>query len=128
MLIKIKKNKKNKAVRCDNCKIDFHRTSYSLYLKNKKHLKIIQQNEVFIFRRNPIKRIEKKNIKLSTTNVERPYYFTDEILKIADDINIDNDLDKNANSILTITSNFNKTGIDTICINKMMIEMANIYA
>ena len=47
---------KNNSVRCDICKIDIHRASYSTHLKSKKHLENITQNNVIVPKRNPIER------------------------------------------------------------------------
>ena len=64
-----------------------------------------------------IKRIVKEDFEVSDTKLENLYYFTDRILKKAYDINLDNHHDNYANSIITISSNFINTGIDTIHIN-----------
>jgi len=69
-----------------------------------------------------------EDIKVSNTKVENQYYFTDRILKVAYDINIDNHHEKHAISIITITSKFDNIGIDINHINRIMVEMANIYA
>ena len=50
---------KYNSVRCDVCKIDIHRVSYSRHFKKKKHLENIQQNKVIIPRKKPIKRVVK---------------------------------------------------------------------
>ena len=42
-------------IRCDICKIESHRVSYSRHLKRKKHLIKMSQNKVFISRKNPTK-------------------------------------------------------------------------
>ena len=52
ILIKIKRIRYNYeslkgiSVRCDVCKNDIHRVSYSRHLKSKKHLESVQQNKV----------------------------------------------------------------------------------
>ena len=38
----------NNSSRCDVCKIDIHRASYSRHLKSKKHLESTSQNEIII--------------------------------------------------------------------------------
>ena len=80
-------------VRCDNCKIDVQRASYSRHLKSKKHLENMSQNKVISPRKNPTKRVVKEVIKVSDIKVQNQCYFTDRILKIAYDINIDNQHD-----------------------------------
>ena len=132
--LKIKSIKQNikhmeyNRVRCDICKIDIHRASYSRNLKSKKHSENMSQNKVIIPRKNPMKRVVKEVFKVSDTKVENQYYFTDRKLKIAYDINIDNHHDKHANSMITITSKFNNIGIDISHINKLMEEISHIYA
>ena len=42
------KNMKHDSARCEDCKIDLHRDSYSWHLKSKKHLEIMTQNKVII--------------------------------------------------------------------------------
>ena len=100
------KNMKHNSVRCDNCKINIHRASYSGHLKSKKLLEKIQQNTVNTPRKEPMKTVVKEVIKVTDTNVENQYHFTDKILTAAFDIIINNHHDKHANSQKTITSNF----------------------
>ena len=57
-----------------------------------------------------------------------PYYFTDRKLKVAYKINLDSHHINHLNSKLTITSNFENTGIEIRFINKIMREMSIIYA
>ena len=123
-------NKKMKynRVRCDIWKIDIHRTSYSKHLKTKKHLEIISQIRVFIPRKNPKKRVVKEDIKVSDTEDANLYYFTDRILKIAYDINIDIHHDKHAISTIISTSKFNDIGFDIVHIFKILEELAEIFA
>ena len=64
--VKIKSIKQNfklmkyNRVRCDDCKNEIHRASYSRHLKSKKHSENIKQNKVFFPRNNPIKRVVKQ--------------------------------------------------------------------
>ena len=121
---------KHNRVRCDICKNDIHRASYSRHLKSKKHLENISQNKVIVPRKKPIKRVveTKEVFKVTDTNVENLYSFTDKILKIAYDITIDNHHGKHANSQIPITSKFDNIGIDINHINKIMEEMSYVYA
>ena len=54
------KNMKSNRVRCDICKIDFHRTSYARHLKCEKHLDNMLEKMAIIPIKNPVKRTEKK--------------------------------------------------------------------
>ena len=74
--LKIKSSKqnskliKNNSVRCDICKNDTYRASYSRHLKSKNHLENIQQNNVNTPRKNPTKSEVKGVIKVTDTNIE----------------------------------------------------------
>ena len=134
ILMKIKSNKRKfklmicSRVRCDFYKIDTHRASYSERKERKKHSENIQQNKIFVLRRNPIKRIVKEDNKVSDTKFDNLFYFTNRGKKVAYDIIIDNHHDKHANSKITITSKVNTTGIEVILNNKTITEMSNLYA
>ena len=68
---------------------DIHTASYSKHLKSKTHLQNMTQNIVSSPRKNPIKRVVKEDIKVSDIKVENQYYFTDRIIKLANDIFLD---------------------------------------
>ena len=72
----------------------------------------------------------KGEIKISDFDIKygNRYCFTDRILRIEHDINIDNYHDKHANSVITITSKFHSLGNDKNHVNKIMEEMSQIYA
>ena len=57
-----------------------------------------------------------------------PYYFIDENLKIGLKINLESHNINHANSLLNIEPNFPDIGIETRHINKILKEMATIYA
>ena len=57
-----------------------------------------------------------------------PYYFSDRNLKVAYKIDLDSHHINHLNSKLTISSNFENTGIEFRFINKIMREMSIIYA
>ena len=57
-----------------------------------------------------------------------PYYFTDENLKIGFKINLESHNINHANSLLNIEPNFPDIGIETRYNNKILKEMATIYA
>ena len=87
---------------------------------------------------NPIslKKLARNNIKLDDKQLNKelakkminPYYFSDRNLKVAYKINLDSHHINHLNSKLTISSNFENTGIEFRFINKIMREMAIIYA
>ena len=57
-----------------------------------------------------------------------PYYFVDKNLKIGFKINLENHNFSHANSILSITPNFQAFGIEVRYINKIVKELSIIYA
>ena len=69
------KNLKYKRVRCDICKIDIHRTSYSRHLKSMKHLEKISQNKVVVPRRNPMKRVVREQFKVPDFDIKKKLDF-----------------------------------------------------
>ena len=138
--------------KCEICNIDIHRASYNKHLKSKKHLENITQNEMIIpewlFREsienkieklyNPksLKELARNNIKLDDRQLNKelakkminPYYFSDRNLQVAYKINLDSHNINHLNSKVTISSNFENTGIEFRFINKIMREMSLIYA
>ena len=120
ILIKIKRIQHNikimkyKKPGCDICEIDIHGTFSGRPLKSKSHLEKIQQKKVIVLRKNPKKWVLKDDIKVSDTEDKNLICFTGRILKIAYDINRDIHNDKNANSVLAITSKPINTGIVTL--------------
>ena len=138
--------------RCDDCKIDVHRASYNKHLRSKKHIENIKHNEMIIpewlFREpienrikkiyNPVslKKLARNKINLDDKQLNKelakkminPYYFIDRNLQVAYKINLDSHHINHLNSKLTISSNFENTGIEFRFINKIMREMAIIYA
>ena len=138
--------------RCDDCNIDIHRASYAKHLKSKKHIENMKQNEMIIpewlFREpvenkinkiyNPrsLKQIARDNIRLDDKQLNKelakkminPYYFTDRALKVGFKINLDSRNLHHANSELTIIPNYPEFGIEVRYINKILKELAVIYA
>ena len=138
--------------RCEICNIDVHRASYNKHLRSKRHIENIRQDEMIIpdwlFREsienkiekiyNPIslKKLARNKINLDDKQFNKelakkminPYYFSDRNLKVAYKINLDSHHINHLNSKVTITSNFENTGIEFRFINKIMREMAIIYA
>ena len=138
--------------RCEICKIIVHRASYNKHFRSKKHLENEKQNEMIIpewlFREpienrikkiyNPIslKKSARNKINLDNNQLNKelakkminPYYFSDRRLLVAYKINLDSHHINHLNSKITISSNFENTGIEFRFINKKMREMSIIYA
>ena len=138
--------------RCEICNVDVHRASYFEHLRSKKHTENIKQNEMIIpellfeepienkFKKvyNPksLKQIARNKINLDDKQLKKelakkminPYYFSDRNLQVAYKTNLDSHHINHLNSKLTITSNFENTGIEFRFINKIMREMSIIYA
>ena len=138
--------------RCEICNVDVHRASYMKHLRSKKHLENMKQNEMIIpewlFRESNENKINKiynprslRQIARNTINLDdkqlnkelarkmiNPYYFSDRNLKVAYKINLDSHHINHLNSKITITSNFQDTGIEFRFINKILREMSIIYA
>ena len=138
--------------RSEVCNADVHRASYAKHLKSKKHIENEKQNEMIIpewlFREpvenkinkiyNPrsLKQIARDNIRLDDKQLNRelakkminPYYFTDRALQVGFKINLDSHNLHHANSKLTIIPNYPEFGIEVRYINKIMKELAVIYA
>ena len=121
-------------------------------MKSKKHIENIKHNEMIIpewlFREpienkikkiyNPVslKKLARNKINLDDKQLNKelarkminPYYFSDRNLQVAYKINLDSHHINHLNSKLTISSNFENTGIEFRFINKIMREMSIIYA
>ena len=121
---------KHDTEKCDVCKTDMHKTSMSTHLKTKKHLENLEQNKVTIPTKKPIKQVVKDEIKVPDIDIkdENLDFFTDKILKSAYNITVENQHDKNVNSVLTITPNYGIIGIAEYHIDKIETELAKIYA
>ena len=124
--------------RCEICNVDVYRASYNKHLRSKKHTENIKHNEMIIpewlFREpienkiekiyNPIslKKLARNKINLDDKQLNKelakkminPYYFSDRNLKDAYKINLDSHHINHLISKLTITSNFETTGIDSV--------------
>ena len=83
-----------------------------------------------------MKQLARINIKLDDKQLNKelakkminPYYFSDRNLKVAYKINLDSHHINHLNSQLTISSNFENTGMEFRFNNKIMREMSIIYA
>ena len=138
--------------RCEVCNVDVHRASYNKHMRSKKHIENMKQDEMtipeWLFREpienkikkiyNPIslKKLARNKINLDEKQLNKelakkminPYYFSERNLQVAYKINLDSHHFNHLNSKLTITSNFENTGIEFRFINKNMREMSIIYA
>ena len=138
--------------RCEICNVDVHRASYMKHLRSKKHLENIKQNEMIIpewlfrepienkikkiFNPKSLKQLARNNIKLDDKQLNKelakkminPYYFTDRNIKVGFKINLDSHNLHHTNSKLTIIPNHPEFGIEIRYINKIMKELAVIYA
>ena len=138
--------------KCDVCNVDVHRASYRKHLKSKKHLENIKQNEMIIpdwlfqesvenklkkiYNPRSLKQIARDNIRLDDKQLNKelakkminPYYFTDRNLKVGFKINLDSHNLHHANSKLTISPYYPEFGIEFRYINKILRELAVIYA
>ena len=137
--------------KCEVCNVDIHRASYKKHLRSKKHLENIKQNNMIpewlfqervenkikkIYNPKSLKQLARNNIRLDDKQLNKelakkminPYYFIDENLKVGFKINLDSHNLHHANSKLTITPNHPEFGIEVRYINKIMKELAVIYA
>ena len=141
-----------KSRRCEICNVDVHRPSYAKHLRSKKHIENMKQNEMIIpewlfqepvenkinkmYNPKSLKQLARNNIKLDDKQLNKelakkmlnPYFFTDRNLKVAYKINLYSHHNNHLNSKVTITSNFENTGIEFRFINNIMREMSIIYA
>ena len=138
--------------KCEICNVDVHRASYIKHLRSKKHVENIKRNEMIIpewlFQEpvenkinkiyNPklLKQLARDNFRLDDRQLNKelakkminPSYFTNRALQVAFKINLDSHHINHANSKITITPNFPEFGIEFRYINKIMKELAMIYA
>ena len=138
--------------RCEICETDVHKASYVKHLRSKKHLENMKQNEMIIpewlfhepvenkinkiYNPESLKQLAQNNIKLDDKQLNKelakkminPYYFTDRNLKVGFKINLDSHHINHANSKLTIIPYHPEFGIEFRYINKIMKELAVIYA
>ena len=138
--------------RCEVCDVDVHRASYSKHMRSKKHIANMKQDEMIIpewlfkepienkikkiYNPKPLKQLARNNIRLDDKHIDKelakkminPYYFSDRNLQVAYKINLDSHNINHLISKLTITSNFENTGIEIRFINKIMREISIIYA
>ena len=84
----------------------------------------------------PLRQLERDNIKLDDKQLNKElskkmnnqYYFTDRALQVGFKINLDSHHINHANSKITIMPSFPEYGIEVRYINKIIKELAVIYA
>ena len=138
--------------KCEVCNVDVHRASYIKHLRSKKHLENMKQNEMIIpewlflepvenkinkiHKPRSLRQLARDNIRLDDRQLNKelakkminPYNFTDRILKVAYKINLDSHNLHHTNSKLTVTPTFPEFGTEFRFINKIVKELAMIYA
>ena len=96
----------------------------------------IENKNKKVYNPKPLKQKARDNSKLDDKKLNKelanrmlnPYYFTDIALRVGFNIKLDNHHINHANSKLTIHPNYPEFGIETRYFNKIIKEMANIYA
>ena len=138
--------------RCEICNIEIHRASFVKHLRSKRHLENLKRIDMIIpewlfqepienkikniYNPKPLKQLARNNIRLDDKQLNEelarkminPYYFTDRALQIGFKINLDSHNLHHAISKLTIIPNYPEFGIEVRYINKIMKELAVIYA
>ena len=132
------------------CNVNVHRASYLKHLRSKKHLekkqiemtipewlfkeeKTPNKNKIKkVYNPKTIKQLAREKIKVDDKELPQmmnnPYYYIDENLKIGFKSNLESHNNSHANSILTITRNLPKSGVEIRYIIKIMKEMSVLYA
>ena len=138
--------------KCEVCNVDVHRASYIKHLSSKKQIENNKRNEMIIpewlfhepvenkikkiYNPKPFRKLARDNLKLEDKNLNKelakkminPYYFIDENLKVGFKINLDSHNLHHTNSKLTITPYHPEFSTEVRYINKIMKELAVIYA
>ena len=140
---------------CDICNVIVHRASIVKHLRIERPLEKIKKSELIIpewlfkeeqtpnknkdkkvYNPKTLKQIARKNIKMNDKELIKEldkkmiktFCFIDESLKIGVKINLESHNINHANSLLNIEPNFPDIGIETRYIDKILEEMATIYA
>ena len=140
---------------CDFCNVDVHTASFAKHLKSKKHLGKIKAIDLImvisewlfqkpnesvnniprtIYNPRPFQEIAREIIKIGdkklnteiAKKMKNPYYFTDKVLKVRVNFTLDSHPINHAIYILTIKPNYPEIG--TRYVNKLLREMATVYA
>ena len=136
------------------CKVIVHRATFVKHLRSKKVLENEKQNEIFItewlfkeqtpiknkikkvYNPKTLKQIAREDIKKEGKDLDKelakkmidPYSFFDENLKIVFKVILESHNIIHASSLLNIEPIFPDIGIETRYFNKILKEMATIYA
>ena len=133
---------------CEKCDIIIHRASFAKHLRSKKHLNKLQNdNENRVLQPttsrentaiNPksLKELARDNIKLTDKELNKeiakkmlnPYYFKDKEFYDFLKINLNSHHINHLNSKITISDITEYISIDIYLINRLVREMATIYA
>ena len=89
-----------------------------------------------VYNPKTLQQVARQNVKMNdkvldkeiTKKMINTYYFIKENLKIGFKINLESHIINHANSLLNIEPNFPDIGIETRYVNKILKEMATIYA
>ena len=138
--------------KCEICNVDVRRASYMKHLRSKKHIENMKQNKMIIpewlfqepiennirkiYNPKPLRQLERDNIRLDDKQLNKKlarrmidrYYFTDRNLRAGFKINLVIHHINHANSKLTILPIYPEFGIEVRYNNKIMKELAVIYA
>ena len=138
--------------KCEVCNVDVHGASYIKHLRSKKHIENMKRTEMIIpewlfqepvenkinkeYNPKPLRQLARDNIRLDDKQLNKelakkminPSYFTDRNLNVANKINLDSHNLHHTNSKLTITPTFQNSWIEFRFINKILKELAVIYA
>ena len=148
----INRDAKMNSRKCEICNVDVHRASYIKHLRSKKHMENIKQNGMIIpewlfqepvenkikkiYNPKPLRQLARDIFRLDDRQLKKelarkminPYYFTHRALQVAFEINLDSHHINHANSKITITPKFSEFGIELRYINKILKELAMVYA
>ena len=137
---------------CEICNDVVHWASYLKYLRSKKLLEKVKQNEMIIpdwsyqelvenkikkiYNPRSLKQIARDNVRLDNKRLNKelakemitPYYFIDRNLRVGFKFILDSQHVNHVISKLTITSNFPEFGIEVRYINKITKELSVFYA
>ena len=115
--------------KCEACNVDVHRASFMKHLRSEKHMENMKQNEMIkpewlfqeptenkinkIYSPKTLRQLARANFRLNDRQINResarrlinPYYFTDRILRVGFEINLDSHNLHHTNFNITNTPN-----------------------
>ena len=122
--------------KCEVCNVDVHRASYVKHSRSKKHKENMKRREMIIpewlfsepagnkinkiYNLKSLKQIARDNIRLDDKQLNKelakkmlsPYYFTDRILRVGFEIDLDSHHINHTSSIITIKPIYPEFGIE----------------